>query len=655
MSWISLGDRLDGLPLILAGPNLCHTSSESATVWLALKEPRCVTLKIYATSNNGSIIGTVLMAGERATIALGKHLHLVAVTARSELGNFLHFGQLYAYDLSFSISEPTLQSALTSADFPLIPISYFPHQLPTFSLPPQDLNRLRIVHGSCRKPHGKGYDALPILDSAIEQGAAFPDDRPQQLFLTGDRIYGDDVADPLLWALTDAGNCLLGWQEVLPLLPPITPNQLPPGQRSQIAEQQAGLTAGLQDKPERAKSHLFGLGEYYAIYLFSMSQVFWAQPFPTGGEICQNRQAAKQWDRELKQLKPFAHTLWKARRASANIPTYTIFDDHDVSDDWYLNQAWCLGVLGKPLGRRVVQNALLAYAVFQAWGNMPLQFQDGQAGAQLLAAARDWSASAGKDKKADNLFSLQAIDWIQRWHLKQGKVFHTDVGDSWNMNRVALAELLTTLFDERDRTIVLSGDIHYSAALRLDSWSLSPAEATIAEPQWRSHLLIQFTASAIKNSEFKTRLVHTKIKSLLWPERQRFWLGWTNPPKMVEIKGQKRLDNSSPDWESRLEWIHRQPAQFPAWGKKLSWLRLPQKPSDRLLNLVKWLWQNRWLQEGQEAIGLNNLGFIEFIWSEKADEQVAIQDIYWYSSWGKPRIAVSRFVAQLQLRPPHKL
>ena len=139
----------------------------------------------------------------------------------------------------------------------------------------------------------------------------------------------------------------------------------------------------------------------------------------------------------------------------------------------------------------------------------------------------------------------------------------------------------------------LSQEVYYSAALRLDSWSLSPAEATIAEPQWRSHLLIQFTASAIKNSEFKTRLVHTKIKSLLWPERQRFWLGWTNP--------------------------------------------------------------HRWLQEGQEAIGLNNLGFIEFIWSEKADEQVAIQDIYWYSSWGKPRIAVSRFVAQLQLRPPHKL
>jgi hypothetical protein len=49
---------------------------------------------------------------------------------------------------------------------------------------------------------------------------------------------------------------------------------------------------------------------------------------------------------------------------------------------------------------------------------------------------------------------------IPCWHLKQGKVFHTDVGDSWNLNMVALAELLTTLFNERDRTIVLSGDIH---------------------------------------------------------------------------------------------------------------------------------------------------------------------------------------------------
>ncbi|NJQ98859.1 MAG: hypothetical protein HC784_17505 [Hydrococcus sp. CSU_1_8] len=127
---------------------------------------------------------------------------------------------------------------------------------------------------------------------------------------------------------------------------------------------------------------------------------FWSQPFPKGREICEDKKTAKRWDEELKDLQQFASTVWKVRRALANIPTYTIFDDHDVSDDWNLNEAWCLRVLGKPLGRRVVRNALLAYAIFQGWGNTPEQFQEGQSGAKLLKAARDWSVSAGEDEKA---------------------------------------------------------------------------------------------------------------------------------------------------------------------------------------------------------------------------------------------------------------
>ncbi|AFY77727.1 PhoD-like phosphatase [Pleurocapsa sp. PCC 7327] len=763
MSEISFRDRLERLPLILAGPILHHTSSESVTVWVALKEPRWVAIEVYETAESGNVVGALVIAGERTTIALGRYLHIVAVTAKSHNGDSLRSGQLYAYDLSFTRTEgdrQTLKQALTSSSLPLVPISYFPHQLPTFALPPEDLERLQIVYGSCRKPHGKGYDALPILDSLLEHNAALPDFRPHQLFLTGDRIYGDDVADLLLYALTEVGDLLLGWQEQLPLLPSskvshLTPKQLKPGQRSKIACEQAGFTAGIRDKAEFAKSHLFGLGEYYAIYLFAWSQVFWLEPFPKGREIYQDRQAAKQWDRELKDLQQFASTIWKVRRALANVPRYTIFDDHDVSDDWYLNQAWCLRVLGKPLGRRVVQNALLAYAVFQGWGNTPEQFQDGQLGAKLLEAASEWSASAGGDKKAEeaiarylglpesnpltglpkmrldgqflildrspealrwhytvrgdghevivldtrtrrgypadrdpiappallcpsvferqlravlqqvrsnikatlaisptNLFTLQAIDRIQQWHLKQGKVYHADVGDGWNMNASGLAAFLATLFEERDRVIILSGDIHYSATARLDYWSRRPSDSVVSESEqsFKPHLLTQFTSSALKNSELMTQLIHTKAKSILMPERRRFWIGWTNPPEMIEVR---HTDRSLPEWKCSLEWIPRQPIQIPEWGKTVPWLRVQQK-QNWLCNSVKWLWRNRWFQEGKEVVGTNNLGLIQF---ERSDnEGAAIQDIYWYTSWGNTRVGFSRFQASLHLRQlPNKI
>ncbi len=38
-----------------------------------------------------------------------------------------------------------------------------------------------------------------------------------------------------------------------------------------------------------------------------------------------------------------------------NFDRYAICDDHDVTDDWYLDGAWC--------------QCVLVYALFQAWGN----------------------------------------------------------------------------------------------------------------------------------------------------------------------------------------------------------------------------------------------------------------------------------------------
>ncbi|MFN6559081.1 MAG: PhoD-like phosphatase [Nostoc sp. ChiSLP01] len=398
-------DFFQRLPLILAGPILKHTEPESVTVWVALKQSCQVELKVYDTTNDGEVLGNSLLQGERSTFALGKYLHVVAVTARSTVGHRLTSNRIYAYDLELAVANQTsktLQQALCSNSYPTASISYFEHQKPTFTLPPNRLEDLQIVHASCRKPHGSGFDALPILDSLIEASANQAQRRPHQLFLTGDQIYGDDVADPSLWVATTLGDALLGWEEQLPVGGVYcTPKELPPGERAKVATNEAGLTAGLHNKSAKVASHLLSLGEYYATYLLTWSPVCWPLVFPKGRQVKRDRRGIKNWNRAVKDLRQFIYTLGKVRRALANIPTYTIFDDHDVSDDWNLNQAWCLRVLGRPLGRRVVQNALLAYTVFQGWGNTPEQFTEGQPGEKLLAAAQTWSAKEGKDTKAD--------------------------------------------------------------------------------------------------------------------------------------------------------------------------------------------------------------------------------------------------------------
>ena len=63
---------------------------------------------------------------------------------------------------------------------------------------------LRIVHGSCRRPHANVPDLLADLDGLIEKARTNGLERPHQLFMTGDQIYADDVATSLLHLATDA-------------------------------------------------------------------------------------------------------------------------------------------------------------------------------------------------------------------------------------------------------------------------------------------------------------------------------------------------------------------------------------------------------------------------------------------------------------------
>lgn len=81
--------------------------------------------------------------------------------------------------------------------------------------------------------------------------------------------------------------------------------------------------------------------------------------------------------KSLVLLKQLWEALPKVRRGLANVPTYMMFDDHEVTDDWYLNPMWRDRVLTNPLGRTVIRNALVAYALFQGWGNDPVKFESG--------------------------------------------------------------------------------------------------------------------------------------------------------------------------------------------------------------------------------------------------------------------------------------
>src|SRR6266702_5623432 len=110
MSWTPLAERFSSLPLILAGPMLRRTEPRAVTVWLALKTPQVITLRIYSRNGAGTLFQQ--LEGTRHTVRLGDHLHIVAVTARTTNEHErLAWGELYYYNLFFQSESATGSNA----------------------------------------------------------------------------------------------------------------------------------------------------------------------------------------------------------------------------------------------------------------------------------------------------------------------------------------------------------------------------------------------------------------------------------------------------------------------------------------------------------------------------------------------------------------
>jgi hypothetical protein len=114
------------------------------------------------------------------------------------------------------------------------------------------------------------------------------------------------------------------------------------------------------------------------------------------------------------EVELFYNGLPKVRRALANVPTYMIFDDHEITDDWNLSPMWRDRVFTAPLGRTILRNGMLAYALFQGWGNDPEKFKEGNYAKLLKHASELFPTGNGAPPQVEpapaneinNLFAL---------------------------------------------------------------------------------------------------------------------------------------------------------------------------------------------------------------------------------------------------------
>ena len=440
MAWVKLAGRFNKLPLVLAGPILRKVTPTSVTVWLALKESTGVTLDVHF----GDVtVGRVLLSGFRQTVHVGKNLHIVAITARPVEGKNLEPGEVYFYNLSF-VTGSKGPIGLSEATGGELTWGYGTNRFPSFALPPKELADCRIIQGSCRKPNADGPDALSLLDGLIEASVNNANGRPHQLLLSGDQIYADEVADVLLLMLIDAASVLLG-PETLPRRagvgePNIAADFFEPTTRLNFIPS-IGFTT------EDTRSHLMSLGEYLAMYLFVWSNVLWPDPIPDFSDVVQSivehndtakwlNPAAKlrdEIDTQRSNVMLMRASLPSVRRALANIPTYMLLDDHEITDDWNMTQEFCEDVYGNPTGTRIIQNGLVAYALCQHWGNAPEQFENAAAAGTTLL--KMFNSSASYEAMASNpdvmkIVGVHAADQLRKQ--TPFSVFH-DVGNRQNL------------------------------------------------------------------------------------------------------------------------------------------------------------------------------------------------------------------------------
>ena len=328
------------LPLILAGPILRRVDPSTVAVWMAFSEPADLELRVWEGRVAHDTTNPVFVSSDdppdpsappprpgAEAVRIGEHLYLGLVTARMPpaSGKVFQPDLLYSYDVVINaggevlgLGERGLLATRTVNGVEVPPLGYDDRMLPSFALPPSELDHLRIAYGSCRRPGYDDGDALAWIDDLLVTSVGDPRARIHQLFLGGDQIYADDVDSVMMLRVVELGIELIGSdgdtgppiervkvakvlrrpESTLPdptnptgVLHAETPaetaaagdlpaggDHFPVGQRLDLTQRNAQLTS------IDGSNHLISFGEFAALHLMVWSPAVWGELVP-GAEV----------------------------------------------------------------------------------------------------------------------------------------------------------------------------------------------------------------------------------------------------------------------------------------------------------------------------------------------------------------------------------
>ena len=345
------------LPILLMGPMVRRAEQTGVCIQFATSKPANCQINLL----------NVECYSDQHTVSLGEHLYLHFVIIKP-IDNKLPLDSLLSYEL-----------VIDDTAIDLSPWCYSNQTTPAFVIPDKLSD---ILHGSCRNAHHPAKDSLVSASQWQNAQRGNNTQGAQLLLLSGDQVYADDVAGPMLLAIYQLIKAL-GIYKEQPLaieLPDDINEQLynrhlflpktPWQKRSKL-----GVGYWLKkDEPHfssvKAYNHLIHFEEYIALYLLNFSAAAWQcvdiQNTTYSG---QNKQNKTIFDAEKTALIDYAKGLSEVERLFANVSTLMMFDDHDVTDDWNLTAGWEQAINENPSSKRIINDGLISYWLFQGMGN----------------------------------------------------------------------------------------------------------------------------------------------------------------------------------------------------------------------------------------------------------------------------------------------
>lgn len=402
------------LPPVLAGPILRRLEPTRLVLWLVGSRALALTLQLRFIDNGHETTQEYALTTEQCQVipvGLRAFIHLIDLS----LDTALPLDVTVSYDLLLSEASSELTGIAEWAPHLL----YGEARCPDFVLHSRIGN---LVHGSCRKPHHPAGEGLLCVDRLLA-ATPEPTERPALLMMSGDQIYADDVAGPMLrsihalierlglfderleGAVVDNSPALYehpaSYYHRADLLPALKRNET-------LRERFFGGVKKPIFTSSSADNHLVTFAEMLAMYLLVWSPTPWTLIDPKPPQLGRNDRA--RYEHEKPRIYDFVIGLGGAARVFAHVSCLMIFDDHDITDDWNLSAQWEETAYGHPFSKRIIGNALLAYMLCQGWGNNPDAF------GELLTETRALTITA-QDQKGflDPTLQDQLIEHLLRF------------------------------------------------------------------------------------------------------------------------------------------------------------------------------------------------------------------------------------------------